>query len=212
MTTTAIRPTRALGPSRILSVFKLQFVNRWTTVWIPLLILGAILLMNIAIWALILGNLSADADRAEVQEGFQYSGASSFIFIYLFVVAVQAMNLTFPFAQGFSATRRDYYLGTSLAFAAYSLGYGALLTVLSFLEEWTGGWGLGGRMFTAVYFSDGPWYERLFVFAGAVLFFFMVGVAFATVYVRWKAAGLTAAFVVFGVLLCCSSELQHWSA
>ncbi|CAN5196626.1 hypothetical protein BH09ACT3_BH09ACT3_09460 [soil metagenome] len=207
MTSVTHQPTRALGSSRIISVLKLQFVNRWTTVWTPLLILLAILLMNIAIWALILANLSEDADRAEVQNGFQYSGASSFIFIYMLVVAVQAMNLTFFFAQGFGATRRDYYLGSTLAFVLYSLGYGALLTLLSYLEEWTGGWGLGGRMFTAVYFGNGPWFERLFIFSGLVLFFFMIGVAFATVFVRWKALGLTAAFVVLAAVVIAALSL-----
>jgi len=196
-----IGPTTKLGPSRVVSVLRLQFVNRWTTVWIPLLILGAILVMNVAIWALILGNLDESADRADVQEGLQYSGASFYIFVYMLVVAVQAMNLTFPFAQGFSATRRDYYLGSALAFVLYSVGYGAILTLLSYLEEWTGGWFLGGRMFTAVYFSNGPWFERLFVFGGGMLFFFMMGVAFGTVYVRWKARGLTAAFVLLAILL-----------
>ena len=198
MTAAALQPNRTA--SRVIPVVRLHFVNRMTTVWTPLLVLAAILLVNIAVWALILANTGPD-DRADVAQGLQYSGASFWIFVYMMVVAIQAMNLTFPFAQGFSTTRRDYYLGTILAFLIYSVGYGAILTLLSLIEDWTGGWGLGGRMFTAVYFGGGEWFQRLFVFAGGLLFFFMVGVAFGTVYVRAKARGLIAFSLALAVVV-----------
>lgn len=74
----------------------------------------------------------------------------------MMVVAIQVLNLTFPFALGYGVARRDFYLGTTLSFVMLSVGYGALLTVLGYIEEATGGWGLGGKLFTAIYFSDGP--------------------------------------------------------
>jgi hypothetical protein len=55
-------------------------------------------------------------------------------------------------------------------------------------------------MFTAVYFGSGPG-ERFVIYLAAFLFFFFVGAAIATVYVRWKGFGITAFFVIVGFLL-----------
>ena len=206
MTTT--HPTPTAEPvvttglwNRVTAVVRLQFVNPVTVLLMPTAILLAIFLANVIIWALIMAGLEEGVDRAEVAEGFQWSGASTFIFVYMMVVAIQSINATFSFALGLSVTRRDYYLGASLSFVILAAIYATGLTVLSAIEEATGGWGLGGRMFTAVYFGDGPWYERSFIFFALLLFFFFVGAAVATVYVRWKALGVTAFFVILGFAL-----------
>lgn len=52
-------------------------------------------------------------------------------------------------------------------------------------------------MFTAVYFSHGAWYERLFVFFAAFAFFFFIGAVCATIWVRWKTTGL----LIFGAVV-----------
>ena len=132
--------------------------------------------MNLAIWWIIFSAATAER-RGRCREGLQYSGASIYIFVYMMVVAIQAMNLTFPFALGYGVTRRDFWLGSSLTFVLLSAMYAIGLTILSIIEEATNGWGLGGRMFTAVYFGDGPWSQRLFIFFVAFLFFFFVGAA-----------------------------------
>jgi hypothetical protein len=132
-------------PNRITAVFRLHFVTIATTIAVPWLILAIIFAANYVIWWIIARSVSDPADLADAQEGFSYSGATFYIFVYMMIVAVQAINLTFAFAQGYSVTRRDFYLGTSLAFVALAVMYAAGLTVLSYLEEVTGGWGLGGR-------------------------------------------------------------------
>lgn len=179
----------AANPGRVLSVARLHFVNVRTTIVIPLSVLGVIFAANLAIWGIIIASVSP-ADRADVRDGMAYSGSTGYLFVYMIVVAVQAMNATFPFALGFGATRRDFYLGTCLAYFGLSVGYGALMTVMELLERATSGWGLGGHMFTAVYFGDGPWYEHFVIFTSALLFFFGIGLAFGTVFVRWRTAGL----------------------
>ena len=198
---TTVTPTTGL--QRIGRVVRLHFANPWTTIWMPWLILGGIFVLNLSIWYIIFA-AADDVDRAGVSRGLQYSGAMFWIFVYMMVVAVQAINITFPFALGYGVTRRDYYLGTSLDFVILSAIYTAGLTILSILEEATGGWGFGGRLFTAVYFG-GDWVQRMYVFFVAFLFFFFVGAAFAAVFVRWKATGLTIsliglAFVVVALL------------
>ena len=197
LTTVAAPATPA---QRILNAAKLQFANPWTTITLPWMILAIIFLANLAIWGIIYMG-AAPADRADALAGTGWSGASMYIFVYMMVVAVQAIAITFPFALGYGVTRRDYYLGASLAFVGLAAMYSIGLTILSVIEEATGGWGLGGSMFTAYYFGTGGWPERLVIFFSAFLFFFFVGAAVATVWVRWKANGLTVFFVALGAFV-----------
>lgn len=183
---------RVAPPNRIFAVIKLHFVNPATVIVVPWLILGFIFVVNLAIWAIIFASVGSDADRADVQQGLSWSGASFYIFVYMGIVALQAINLAFPLAQGYGVTRRDFYLGTSAAFVILSAGYAAAITLLSVLEDATKGWGFGGHMFTSVYFGTGPWYVRFVLFFAIFLFFFFGGMIFATVYVRWRAHGVLA--------------------
>jgi hypothetical protein len=194
MTTATLSPalpqaSRSAELSRIWNVVRLHFVNTSTTIIVPWIVMGSIFALNLMIWAIIY-SAAAPEDRAEIAEGTQWSGSIFYIFVYMLVVAVQAIATTFPFALGFSVTRRDYYLGTALAFIMLSGGYAIALTVLAFLEDVTNGWGLNGRMFTTVYFGGDVWYDRLFVFFVGLAFFFFVGSIFAAVWVRWKQYGL----------------------
>jgi len=196
--TSTVRPP-AGGAQRVLNVVRLHLTNPWTTIILPWMIMGIILLGNLAIWWLIVSNTPA-ADLADVREGLGYSGASTYIFVYIMVVAVQAISVTFPFALGYGVTRRDYYLGTALTFVGLSAMFSVGLTILAAIEEATNGWGLGGRMFTTFYYGD-SWGQRLFIFFTAFLFFFSVGMAAASIWVRWKANGLIAFFVGLGVIV-----------
>jgi hypothetical protein len=197
----AAAPHTATTVNRILAVTRLHFVNPWTIVVVPGLILLMILVVNITIWWLILSNVETAADRADVSAGFGYSGASFFIFVYMMVVAVQGMNLTFPFALGYGVTRREFYLGSSVAFVLLSAFWAVILTALATIEEATNGWGVSGRMFSAIYFGEGEWYQRLFLFFVTFLFFFFAGQGVATLYVRWKTNGLLIFFALLAVLL-----------
>ena len=132
----------------------------------------------------------------------QFSGASTFIFVYMLVVAVQAMNLTFPFALGYSVTRRDFYLGSS----AHVRRAGRVLCGDhdDHGRRWSGspnGWGFGGGMFDVVYFrADNPLLQFLQFFL-LFLFFFFVGAATASVYVRWRANGMYVFFATLTLLV-----------
>jgi hypothetical protein len=184
--------------ARIGKVVKLNLVNPWTTITLPWIILGIVFGLNLAIWGIIV--YAAGPNAGNVTEGLQYSGASSWIFVYMTIVAAQAINLTFPFAQGYGVTRRDFWLGTTVSFLLLAAMYTIGMTILSVLEEATSGWGLSGRMFTAIYFGD-VWYERMFIFFALFAFFFFLGAAIATVYLRWKATGITMFFAALGLLI-----------
>jgi hypothetical protein len=197
-TATSARPAPS---NRILAIVRLHFVSPSTVIVVPWMILGFIFIVNLAIWAIIFSSVSGESDRASVQEGLSYSGASFYIFVYMGIVALQAINLSFPLAQGYGVTRRDFYLGTSVAFVLMSAGYAAAVTLLSVLEDATNGWGFGGHMFTSVYFGTGPWYVRLGLFFTIFVFFFFGGMIFATVYVRWRAHGVLALCAAITVYL-----------
>jgi hypothetical protein len=201
MTTTTVQsPTPPF--QRVSRVVKLHLANPRTTITMPALILAAIFALSFAIWLVISINLDPE-QTANASEGTQYSGASSWIFFYMMVVAVQAMNLTFPLALGYGSTRRDFYLGSALTFVLLSAGWAIGLTILSAIESATHGWGVSLRMFTAIYFGGGETeiWQRLVIFFCVMLWFFFVGAAFAAVYVRWKAFGLVVSFIILGALL-----------
>jgi len=186
-------------PSRILAVFKLHFANPMTVAWMPLGIYGFIFLMNWLIWLIV--SLSASDGGEGMNEGTTWSGASLFIFVWMLVVAVQAMNRTFHFALGFGATRRDYYLGTLAALAVSGAGWAIVFGILAVVEEATGGWGLGGHMFAAVYFGDDGPFARVWYAFLLMLFFTAVGLVAGALFVRWRTFGLIGFFAVLALLL-----------
>jgi hypothetical protein len=159
-----------------------------------------IIALTVMVWALVLANIADPADQAKAREGFGYSGSSGFIFVYMIVVAVQSINTMFPFAQGYGVTRRNFALGTAAYFVILSAFYGIGLTVLSVIEDATNGWGVGGSLFSVGYFGDTP-AQRLFVFFAILILFFFAGSAIASIYVRWKAFGITTFFIAFAFLI-----------
>jgi hypothetical protein len=188
-------------PGKTGAVVRTYFANRMTLIGMPMIILAGILVVNIIVWALILTNVGA-ADRADVREGLQWSGASIWIFGYMSVVAIQGVSIVLPFALSYGATRRQFSTGSGLAFLLVAIFYTVVLTVLALIEEATSGWWVGGRMFTAIYFAGGTWYERALVYFAIMVFSLAVGGFFASVYARWRRTGvlLTSAVVVLGVI------------
>jgi len=198
MSTIAESVTRTT-PSRILPVLRLHFVNPVVTVWTPLMIYSFIFAVNWLIWLTV--SLATTDGTEGMTQGTQWSGASMFIFVWLLVLAVQAMNQSFHFALGFGATRRDYYLGTVVALVVSAAGWAIVFGALSAIEDATGGWGLGGHMFSVFYFGDdGPiartWYAFL-----VMLFFASLGLVAGALFVRWRTFGIIGFFAVLVLVI-----------
>ncbi|WP_084039487.1 hypothetical protein [Demequina sp. NBRC 110053] len=192
-------PTIAPAPRRVLNVMRLHVANPFPTLALPWLITAAIFAVNLAIW-LMIANAAGGVDNLE-SDAFQYNGGISWIVFFMTVVAVQAMNLTFRFALGFSVTRRVYYVGTALYFVALSLLYSLGITVLAAIERATDGWGLGAAFFAPWGLSSEPLLLVWFLYLMAMLLFFFLGAAVATVWVRWGAYGLYAFFIGLAFLV-----------
>jgi len=217
---TAAHPAPALvaapaAAQRIWRVVRLNLVNKGSVIWIPTMIMGFIWLVNWLIWWIIFSS-TAPADRADAMDGTQWSGGAFYIFVYMMVVGIQVISATFPFALGYSVTRRDFALGAGLTFLLLAAGYALGFTVLSAVEEWTNGWGLGGHLFTSVYFAGASVIGRLFIVFAAMLFFFAVGAFSASLFMRWRMYGILSAAAVLILLLVGAVALitftQSWPA
>ena len=185
--------------TRLVNVIRLYLANPFPVLILPSIILLGILAVNIAIWALIT-IAAGPTGTSHADKGLQYSGAAFYPFVYFLIVAVQAISITFSIALGYGSTRRNFYLGTAITFVLLAGVFAVVMALLGVIEQVTNGWGLGGHMFTAIYFGQN-WWTRLLVFFFGLLFALFTGSGFAAVWVRWKTTGLVVAFAVLAVLI-----------
>lgn len=186
---------------RIVNVAKLHLVNRGAVLWLPLFIMSVIWTCSMLIWWIVSVLVERAGGAPDGEGPIIMGGANSFLVIYMLVVAVQAINLTFPFAQGYSVTRRDFYLGSALTFLGLSFFYAVLMSGLAWLEAATNGWGLNGYMFGLGMLGIVELAQTFYVYLLALLLFFFVGTAVAAMYVRWRTWGVVGFFTAFGFLV-----------
>jgi len=199
--TTIAHPAAASSRSseplhHVLAVTRLLFVNKVQIIYTPLIALGGIFLLNLAIWWII---IIASGNTGVNHLG--YSGAASYIYVYAIIIAVQVILRTFPFSLGFGVTRRNFYLGAVVAFLLLSVGFAAVLTIMSSIEIATHGWGVGGRMFAPLYFTNAFWLARFAMYFLVFLFCLFVGSVIATIYLRWRALGITVFFALLAIVI-----------
>ncbi|MEV1128991.1 hypothetical protein [Agromyces sp. NPDC049794] len=166
---------------------------------IPWIILGGALVVMLTIGLITSG---AGADQAEVMEGMRYSWAVLSPQWYLVAVGVQAVGMTFSFALGFGATRRDFWLGTSLMFAIVSVLNGIAIATLVQIEKATEGWWIGIAMFDALWYGQSGWLVDFYTTLALQLLVLFIGASVTTVYLRWRMRGmmvLSAAAIVLGL-------------
>jgi len=187
------------APVRLVNVMRMHVANPMTTLIVPWIITAIIFGVNLSIW-LMVANAAGGSQNLEA-DAFQYNGGVSWIVVFMMVVAVQAMSLTFRFALGFSVTRREYYLGTAAYFVALSLLYATGLTLFAALERATAGWGLDAAFFAPFGLVDESLGLVWFLYLMTMLLFFFLGSAIATVWVRWRAYGLYAFFIGLALVL-----------
>lgn len=194
-------------PRRVWNVVRLHFVNRMIYLGIPWIIVGATWIVSMVIGILIVAN-STGTGRAKAFEGMGNSWAVLSPLWYLVVVGVLAIAQSFPFALGLSVTRRDFYLGTALTFVVIGSGNALAFAVLTEIERATSGWGIGTRMFTALWFGSQPFLVNLLSYLVICLGVFFIGSCIATIYMRWRVVGmlvfwlgLVAALVIVGVVV-----------
>lgn len=166
---------------------------------IPWIILGAAWLVMIVIGIIVGG---AGADTEKMGEGMRYSWAVLSPQWYLVVVGVQAIGMTLSFALGFGATRRDFWLGTSLMFGIVSLLNAVAIATLVQLEKATNGWWVGISMFDSLWYGQDGWLVDFYTTLALQLFVLFIGASVTTVYLRWRMRGmLILTFSAISILL-----------
>lgn len=180
---------------RLINVVRLHLVNKTQIIVMPWLIMSFIFIVSLTIgWIFRSANETASPDKEQLV--MEFNGALFYFLIYMLVLAVMAISQTFPFAQSYSVTRRDFYLGTVLTFLGLSTMYSLAVTVLSWIEDTTDGWGLNVVIFNPGFMTENL-FARFYIMLVLFFFFFMMGMATASVYVRWRANGM---YVFFGSL------------
>lgn len=198
---------------RVFNALRLHVANPWPTLITPWIIFMSVFALNLAIWAAITvgagGRDKLDADA------FSANGGGSWIYVYLMVVAIQSMNLTFSFALGMGLTRKDYYLGTATYFVALAVKFGAGITMLSAVEDATGGWGLNGHFFAPGGLQHESLWRRFLMFVVLGLFSTFVGACGGASWVRWRVPGLYAYLLGIAVIIVAATwiinALHAWS-
>lgn len=178
--------------STVLNVARMQLINKWTFLGLPMLILVASTGLTFAIWAIL---------PAEAREQTLYSGSSQAVMWYFLALGIQAMTYTFPFSQAMSVSRRSFYLGTVGLFAAIALGFSVLYYVLGLIELATNGWGLNGRVFALGWISENNGLIQILFYFAAMVLLFMLGFWFATIYMRWKTTGMLVTWIAIALVL-----------
>ena len=190
--------------NRTVNVVRMQFVNKYTFVWMPLIILGASFVMSLVIFAMI------------PYDGAKYGGGSQAPIWYFFALGIMALSYTFPFSQAMSITRREFFFGTMLAAVVTAVILDVTFVVGGFLEQATRGWGVNGYFF----YLDWVWRSGALMagvfFAVLSLLLFVVGFWGATLYRRFGAFGLTITLIAIGVVLVAAmwliGRLDAWGA
>ncbi|WP_438853687.1 hypothetical protein [Agromyces sp. M3QZ16-3] len=190
---TAADASSRVRPNEILRIVRLHTVNPAIFFGVPWMILGGAWAVTMII-ALIIQGAAGPLDQTET--GFEYSWAVISPQWYLIVVGVQAVSYTFPFALGFGATRRDYWLGTGLMFVHVSLMYAAAIATLLIVERGTNGWGIGAGMFDALWYVGADWGTAFYTTFALQLLVLFIGAGVTTVYMRWRMKGMMT--VLFG--------------
>lgn len=207
-------PARHHTWQHIVRVTRLQFVDPWVLIWTPAVIIGAAWLVSIVI-ALIITRV-AGLDPEQMRQGMSYSWAVLSPFWYFAAVGVQAVGTTLQFALGIGSTRRDYWLGTTLAFAVFSAAVAVVFAGLRAVEVVTGGWGTSAVVFDALWYGDLPWWLAAYTTFTLSLAVLVIGAALTTCYLRWRVIGVvTVGLAVVAALLIALAAitwLQAWPA
>ncbi|MEI5584157.1 MULTISPECIES: hypothetical protein [unclassified Agromyces] len=183
--TAVAEPSSRVRPNEIWRIVRLHTVNPSIFFLVPALVLGGAWVITMVIALILLG-----AGVPMESTGFEYSWAVLSPQWYLIVVGVQAVSYTFPFALGFGATRRDYWIGTGVMFALASLLYAVVIATLLVVERATGGWGIGAGMFEALWYVGADWAIAFYTTFALQLLVLFIGAGVTTVFMRWRMRGM----------------------
>ncbi len=173
---------------QLVRVARIQLVNAFSVLVLPLLIVTLVLLGNV----LLAGLFGTDG-------GFATGGLMS-LYVTMLIVHLQTMTQMFPFALGLSVTRKAFFGATALVVVGQAAGYGALLTVGKLVEEATGGWGVELTFLALPFLSHDNVLLQFLAYTVPLVALSFLGVWVGIVFKRWNQLGVWALGVAFGAL------------
>lgn len=200
MTVMAVEAPRSSAAKRVADVVRIQMVSWVNLILLPLGILAMVLVLNLAIFV-----FAADPDPSSTNG----TGGMAAIFAVVGASHLQSITQVFPFALGISVTRRAF-AGTALVVAAQAAAFGLVLTLLSYMEEATGGWGLRLQFFRFAFLEQSNPLAQWLVYAVPFLTVSAIFVFVGVVFKRWGQTGMYAMSVIVAVLLAGAAVLVTW--
>ncbi|MFD1720002.1 hypothetical protein [Amnibacterium endophyticum] len=185
-------PARPASPADVVA---LQYGNPYRMLGVPLIILGAVVALTVAV-SLIVLRAGGDPGRADFNASVLYS-----VLGYTVALGVQNVSSSFPFALALGSTRRAFVLGNLATAVVQALIVAALSVALLGVEVVTRGWFVGTATFGSVLLGDGdPLVLGGVVFA-TMLGALSVGSVFGASWIRFGARGPLALSLVGAVVL-----------
>jgi hypothetical protein len=172
--------TRAASPA---DVVRLQYAVPTRMLVVPLVILGAVVVVMTAVTAAVVhsGGTAKDLD---------YNGAVIWsLFGFIAAVGVQAVSVTFPLALALGTTRRTFTLGLLATAVAESAVLTAAALLLLGIERLTGGWFVGARVLSDSTLGGGNPLLLVAVMFGSSLTALAVGGLYGASWVRVGRSG-----------------------
>ncbi|WP_197319771.1 hypothetical protein [Saccharomonospora sp. NB11] len=185
----------------LVRVAKIQLVNAFSVLVLPLLITALVLVGNLVVAAAFTNG-----------EGFVTGGVFS-LYVTMLVVHLQTMTQMFPFALGLSVTRKSFFGATTLVVLGQAAGYGVLLTAGKFVEEATDGWGLDVTFLALPFLSHDNVVLQFLAYTVPLVMLSFLGLWIGIVFQRWNQLGvwvLTVSLSLLVVGLVLVVEWQNW--
>jgi len=173
--------------SRVNSVIKMHFKDKWSWFIIPWMVLLSSFVINLIVASLV-----------DTPEGIKTGGLAS-IFVYMLCGGIIVLPQTFPFALGFSVSRRDYMLGTAGMLGLVALYCSAILIIMSLIEQYViVGWNVNLNFFHFSFMDPMNMFNLFLVYFFAIVHLFVTGFVIGCIYRRFGKNGM---FIFFAVLL-----------
>ncbi|GAA1817059.1 hypothetical protein [Nesterenkonia flava] len=182
--------------NRALSVFRFHFILKGHFIGIPALVLSSAFILSLGIAFVV----HLNADEALSAADPMYSGAGQSVLWCLLGISAAVAYSGSAHALGLSYSRRSYMLGMLMALGVVSLGVGAVVALLAWIEEATSGFGIHHYMMALPYLTQQGGAAAVgLLAAAAAMLLMLIGAFFALVYKRFGMARMW--FLLIGVML-----------
>lgn len=202
MTTATLEPSieqsKQSQGKRIFNVMRMQFVAKTWLIYTPIYMIVTSFLITLAI-VLIMNTAGVSTD--DINKGLAYSWAILVPMWYLPSAVIIAINPTIHVAYAMSVSRREFYLGTLLAFVFTAIFQAAVLTLFGIVEKLTHGYGLNMRFVDSSMYYNKSLLETFMI--STLLYFSIMAIftAIAVIYLRWKTTGVLVSIGILIVIL-----------